>query len=241
MILVRITVLVDDLNGANNNFECSYGFSALIEIEHVKILFDTGTKQKPLLRNLNLMGCSPKDLSAIVLSHNHFDHTDGLPIILKENPEIPVYVNNRWDEPIDHRGIKVPLKNRRIVENGSNIKELNPNFYITDTFYSSDYGGVYEQACYIKKDEHLILICGCCHPGLTIFLQNRRLLNLPNEVPLSIMGGLHGFKFTKMEANKLYPRLNHIILFHCTSHIKTFQKQFKEKCSIGIVGKTYEF
>jgi hypothetical protein len=55
------------------------------------------------------------------------------------------------------------------------------------------------------------------------------------------MGGFHGFSFTEKEAKGLDPIINKIVLFHCTSHIKTYKDQFKEKCLIGIVGKTYLF
>lgn len=239
--MVKITILVDDLNGSIDDFVCSYGFATLIELEDLKILFDTGTKEKPLEKNLNIMGFSARDLDAVILSHNHYDHTNGLPILLKNNPNLLVYVNKDWDKKISYKGKEIPSKNKKIVMNGRKMDKLNSNFFITDTYYSPDYGGVYEHACYIKKDNHLILICGCCHPGLNKFLKNRRKLKISESIPLTIIGGLHGFSFTNQEAKELNPQLNNIILCHCTSKIKIFQDQFKDKCSVGIVGKVYEF
>ncbi|MFO7796380.1 MAG: MBL fold metallo-hydrolase [Promethearchaeati archaeon] len=238
--MVKITVLVDDLNGAINGFVCSYGFSALIELDENKILFDTGTEEEPLAKNLKLMGYSPKDLDAVILSHNHYDHTNGLPILLKDNPDLPVYVHKKWDKDINYKGCKIPTRNKIILEHGNCVDDINSNIFITDSFYSSDYGGVYEHACYIKKNSHFILICGCCHPGLNKFLQNRERLKI-NTDSLTIMGGLHGFRFSDNEAENINPKLDEIILCHCTSNIKTYQNQFKEKCSIGLVGKTYLF
>lgn len=237
--MVKVTILVDDLDGAVDNFVLSYGFSALIELNDKKILFDTGTKEKSLLRNLRLMSYSAQDLDAVILSHNHYDHTNGLPILIKDNPNLPVYVNKYWDKDISYKGKKIPSKNKKYIMKRRRMVELNSNLFITDTFYSSDYGGIYEHACYIKGSECLILICGCCHPGLNKFLSNGEQLSISKNNPLTILGGLHGFKFNTQEVKILYPRLKNIILCHCTSKIKTYQKQFKEKCSIGIVGKTY--
>ena len=36
-------------------------------------------------------------IDAVILSHNHNDHTDGLLGILRENKDIPVYVHKDWD------------------------------------------------------------------------------------------------------------------------------------------------
>ncbi|TXT61922.1 MAG: putative MBL fold metallo-hydrolase [Promethearchaeota archaeon] len=236
----NITVLVDDLDGAVDDFTLSYGFAALIKIGNTNVLFDTGTKEDPLIKNLNLMGYDARDLDAVILSHNHYDHTNGLPLLLKTNPDLPVYVHKDWDKEIRFKGKKIPLKNKKMIEVSRNLDEISPNLFLTDSFYSSDYGGVYEHACYVKTNQNLILLCGCCHPGLNKFLQNREKLGLSNEFPLTIIGGLHGFSFTDQEATNLSPKIKNIVLFHCTSKINTFQNQFKERCSIGKVGKIYE-
>ncbi|MBD3212717.1 MAG: MBL fold metallo-hydrolase [Candidatus Lokiarchaeota archaeon] len=238
--MVNITVLVDDLDGAVDDFALSYGFAALIELNNAKVLFDTGTKADPLVKNLHLKGYDAQDLDAVILSHNHYDHTNGLPLLLKNNTELPVYVHKDWDKEIRFKGHHIPIKNKKVINAGRNLDEISPNLFLTDSFYSSDYGGVFEHACYIKTNQHLILLCGCCHPGLNKFLQNRENLNLSKEFPLTILGGLHGFSFTDQEAMNLSPKIRNIVLFHCTSKIKTFQKQFKERCSIGKVGKIYE-
>ncbi|MHA1824093.1 MAG: hypothetical protein ACTSXM_09595, partial [Promethearchaeota archaeon] len=59
--------------------------------------------------------------------------------------------------------------------------------------------------------------------------------------PIHIIGGFHGFEFDNDTAIRLKPYIHSIVIFHCTRNIKTFQSQFEEKCSIGIVGKNYFF
>ena len=241
MSQVKITVLIDDLNGVMNNYVLSYGFAALIEIENKKVLFDTGTNVNPLLKNLRTYGVKANDVDAVILSHNHYDHTDGLPGILHENREIPVFVHKDWNKPASFKGFQVPIENRVEVQNAGQIKELSPNIYLTNSYYSADYSGVYEHASYIKASDSYILLCGCCHPGLNLFLQERNGLGISESSDLHIIGGMHGFKFKKQEAIKIHPILRAITLFHCTMNVKSFREQFGERCEIGVVGKSMVF
>ncbi len=239
--MVKITLLVDDLNGSLEGYTRSYGFSALIELEGQKILFDAGTHVKPLIGNLKRYGCPPQEIDCVILSHNHYDHTDGLPGILNENKKIPVFVHKQWDAKVSFKGFQVPRTNKKVIKNARALSEISENIFITNVYHSHDYGGIQEHACYVQAEDLYILISGCCHPGLNIYLKDRKDLDIPLDAPLSIIGGYHGFSFTDQEAKKLSPQLNEIIVCHCTSKVKQYQQQFKEKCSIGIVGKTYPF
>lgn len=241
MSLVKITILIDDFNGALNGFISSYGIAALIEIEGKKILFDTGTKVDPLIANLGAYGISPTDLDAVILSHNHYDHTDGLPYILEQNVNIPVYVHKDWEKPASFKGFQIPQRNKVVIQSARQLKEITSKIYLTNSYYSSDYGGVFEHACYIKASNSYILLCGCCHPGLNQFLKDREILNIPKNASLHLIGGMHGFKFSKNEAEELNSTIESVNLFHCTMNATIFRDQFGEKCSLGVLGKTMKF
>lgn len=78
----------------NRNLKEAHGQSFLITIDDEKILFDTGGNSDVLLHNMNELGISPNDITKILLSHGHSDHTLGLPGLLDSiNPlnPIPVY------------------------------------------------------------------------------------------------------------------------------------------------------
>lgn len=70
-----ITIIAD--NSASSPLEAEHGFSCLIEFEGMKpLLFDTG--RGVLFHNAAELGKNLTDVSTLVLSHGHYDHTDAL-------------------------------------------------------------------------------------------------------------------------------------------------------------------
>jgi 7,8-dihydropterin-6-yl-methyl-4-(beta-D-ribofuranosyl)aminobenzene 5'-phosphate synthase len=55
-----------------------WGFSALVEADDHRILFDTGLRPDTVLLNARSMRVDLSDVEEVVLSHNHGDHTGGL-------------------------------------------------------------------------------------------------------------------------------------------------------------------
>ena len=72
---MRLKIVYD--NEALKGYKKDWGFSCLVEGEK-NILFDTGAKADILLENMKKMGIDVKKIDAVVLSHNHRDHTGGL-------------------------------------------------------------------------------------------------------------------------------------------------------------------
>jgi len=92
---IRIYVLAEDFAGYSSRFWAQHGISFFIEMfrENKKntILFDTGTHHTPVLFNAHLLNLNMKDVEYIVLSHSHYDHTGGLPGVIKEiNKEVEI-------------------------------------------------------------------------------------------------------------------------------------------------------
>ncbi|HEV8041968.1 MAG TPA: MBL fold metallo-hydrolase [Bryobacteraceae bacterium] len=55
-----------------------WGFSAVVEADGHRILFDTGARPTTVLNNAKELGVDLANITEVVLSHNHSDHTGGL-------------------------------------------------------------------------------------------------------------------------------------------------------------------
>lgn len=71
---VKITILSTML--AQKSFG-EWGFSALIEADSIKILFDAGSHENTVLQNSQSLHIDLSDVGTLILSHNHSDHTAG--------------------------------------------------------------------------------------------------------------------------------------------------------------------
>lgn len=86
----RITVLYDAF-GKDSKMTKDWGYSALVEINGKRILFDTGDNPEILARNAKAKGVDLKKLDFVVLSHRHADHMGGFTYLRKVNPRVKVY------------------------------------------------------------------------------------------------------------------------------------------------------
>ena len=76
-ITILSTMLADDGIG-------EWGFSALVEADGRKILFDTGAHPNTVLENAKELKIDLSDVQDVVLSHFHDDHTTGLMTLRNE-------------------------------------------------------------------------------------------------------------------------------------------------------------
>ena len=83
---LRVTILstmVVDYIGDNEAIG-EWGFAALVEADGRKILFDTGAHPETVLHNARALGIDLSDVTDVVLSHFHADHTSGLVTLRQE-------------------------------------------------------------------------------------------------------------------------------------------------------------
>jgi 7,8-dihydropterin-6-yl-methyl-4-(beta-D-ribofuranosyl)aminobenzene 5'-phosphate synthase len=101
-----------------------WGFSALVEVDGHRILFDTGARPDTVLRNAEEMKIDLASVTDVVLSHNHDDHTGGLVTLrrelMKKNPSAlskahvtpPIF----WSRPSGGTEKNTMLETRRQYE-----------------------------------------------------------------------------------------------------------------------------
>jgi 7,8-dihydropterin-6-yl-methyl-4-(beta-D-ribofuranosyl)aminobenzene 5'-phosphate synthase len=73
---LKITILSTMLADGKELGE--WGFSALVEADGHRILFDTGAHTDVVLKNAQSLGVDLSSVPEVVLSHNHWDHVGGL-------------------------------------------------------------------------------------------------------------------------------------------------------------------
>lgn len=83
----KILNLFSNIVTNNKNLKGGHGQSFLITIDGENILYDTGLDGHTLLNNMETLSISPNDITKLVLSHGHTDHTGGLPDLLDERNE----------------------------------------------------------------------------------------------------------------------------------------------------------
>lgn len=87
----RITILCENLVGRRVGLG-EHGFSAFIETERGNLLFDAGSGHS-IVSNSLVMNKDLKNIKKILLSHGHYDHTGGLPEVLKMKGQVDVHAH----------------------------------------------------------------------------------------------------------------------------------------------------
>ena len=85
---IKMKIVVD--NEAGPGFLAEHGFSLWVEAYDRKILFDTG-QGKALLHNATALNIVPREADLVILSHGHYDHSGGLPEVLRPPHHIDIY------------------------------------------------------------------------------------------------------------------------------------------------------
>jgi len=180
---MRIKVLFDK-GALDKKLNTGWGVSFLVDD---KILFDTGEKGKWLLKNMRSLGVDIKKIEAIVISHDHWDHTGGLWEILKERKGLNVYSCPSFSKEFKD---KVKEAQAELIE-ADKLTEISQNIFITGEI-PGGYHGKYmpEQAIVLKTKNGLTVITGCAHPGI-LKMVNKVKAKFPNEPVYFVLGGFH--------------------------------------------------
>jgi 7,8-dihydropterin-6-yl-methyl-4-(beta-D-ribofuranosyl)aminobenzene 5'-phosphate synthase len=210
----RITILYDAF-GKSSNLKKDWGFSAFVEYDGKRILFDTGNNADTFARNVKALGIDLKKLDFAVISHRHGDHTSGLNYLLSVNPSVKIYAPKeafgvfgaalpgtfyRKDESLpDYMryydgqppakmtfGAPWPSANFVWVDT---LTEVAPAIYLISTV--SQTPGTLELrelSLAIKSPKGVVLGVGCSHPGIEKILEASTAVD--KHVHL-VFGGLH--------------------------------------------------
>lgn len=213
----RITILHDAF-GRQPGLELDWGYSALIEFNGRRILFDTGNNAAIFQRNVARMKVDLTHLDAVVISHAHGDHTAGLRWVLSLNPGVPLFVPDdeafRGKEvprpffttnpdpslPADHRyyGGHVPnhIPGWQVL-NDTNLKvvtqttEIMPGAHLITAMASKPpFIGFPEISLVLDTPQGSVVVAGCSHPSIETIMANATAAR-PSAPVYMVFGGMH--------------------------------------------------
>jgi len=168
----------------SNEFLAGWGFSALIG-DH--ILFDTGESGEYLLQNMQRLHMDISLIEAVIISHDHWDHTGGLWAVLEKRKGIQVFSCPHFGSDFKRR---VSDLGGQLTE-VDRLTEIEENIWITGEIQGTYTGlPIAEQAVVIKSKKGMTVITGCAHPGVLQIMKKIR-----DECPkgrfYQVLGGFH--------------------------------------------------
>lgn len=241
----RITILYDAF-GKNASMKKDWGFSALIEMNGKRILFDAGDNPDILAQNVKAAGVDLTRLDFVVMSHRHSDHIGGLTYLLKVNPNVKIYApregfgvfGSSLPSSFYRKADVLPPEMRYFDGNPPTMMNFGnawpgANFELIDTTTEvspgmtlialvSDAPGtkeLKELSLAINTPEGIVLIVGCSHPGIDAIVTKAAKINTHIHF---IAGGLHLVAATDSVIEKVVTSLkdkwkvDRIAPGHCT-------------------------
>jgi len=216
---MKVTCVVDDAVCDHSPFWGEHGLAFLIETRRGCILFDTGQSGTVLLHNLKLLGVEPKAISALAISHAHYDHTGGLPALLNQVAGIPLYAHpDLFRERFSRRegavkSVGLPLEREALEQRLTLQLSAEPTEILAGVWTTGEITDRAEpegrsahhlvrgmegwepdpyrddMALVLETEGGLVVLCGCCHAGLLNTLAHVRRIFGAGIV--AVVGGTH--------------------------------------------------
>ncbi|MFD1734976.1 MBL fold metallo-hydrolase [Bacillus salitolerans] len=95
----------------------STGNAIYVGTDNMKLLVDAGHSGKQMDELFKKIQVNPKELSGILVTHEHSDHIKGVGILARKH-NIPIYANSKTWKAMEHLIGEVPTEQKFIFETG---------------------------------------------------------------------------------------------------------------------------
>ncbi|MFP3953376.1 MAG: MBL fold metallo-hydrolase [Candidatus Bipolaricaulota bacterium] len=210
---MRVTIVYDNTT-YKGGLNSDWGFAGVVEYGRRKILFDTGANGSILLSNMRDLGIEPKEIDEVFISHNHHDHTGGLPLFLGENSNVKIWAPPSFRPPVRVEGAETLV----------GPAKLHKGVYTT-----GELEGIEQSLC-LETERGIVVIAGCSHPSM------RNILDTASKFGelYGIIGGLHATKPSSLD------RLKFICATHCTKRKSEIKSMYPDRYVQGGAGREIE-
>ncbi len=138
----RLTVLCENSVAGSRDLIGEHGWAVHADVDDRSILFDTG-QGLGITNNSRILGIDLARLDAVVLSHGHYDHTSGLPDVLKRCGPVDIhchedcFLDRYWIDDQECREIGIRFKRRYLESLGARFCFVKTFTRIADDIYLS--------------------------------------------------------------------------------------------------------
>jgi len=234
---VTLTVVYDNYVHREGT-TAEWGFGCFIEGCEKTILFDTGGNGETLLGNVDFLNVELESLDVIVLSHNHWDHTNGLSAALTRNADITAYIGASYAQNF------APFIS---AMGGTTIAVVEPIEICSHVYSTGELAGpIEEQSLILDTELGLVIVTGCSHPGVVNIVRRAKEV-LDKDVYL-VFGGFHLGGHSDTQVNQIIQEFQALGVAycgatHCTGDqaIALFAQAYGDHYIPIGVGKVFEF
>lgn len=236
---MKLTVLVE--NTAPEELSKEWGLSILVEHEGKKYLLDTGASGL-FLQNARKLGAAISDVDYGVLSHAHFDHSNGMGTFFSENREAPFYLRKEAEENCYNRKhffpVYIGIRKGMLKKYADRIKKADGDLEIAKGVWLIGHKTPdlaekgkrenmcikrghkfywddfsHEQSVVFQTEGGLVIVNGCCHGGVDHIIKEIQ-ATFPGEKIYAVIGGFHLFAWSETQVRQLCERLRTLEVEH---------------------------
>jgi len=225
-----MTILFDNYN-SNEKCQSLWGFSAYFE--EYKLLFDTGSNGRVLLKNMKELGINIQEIEYLFITHSHWDHIGGIDSILELNPNVTLFVPSSLS--------KFLIQDLKSLAKEVVICTKKPQHLFKNLYTTGLLGEDMPEQSLIIKEEQTKVITGCGHFGVeNITRVAKEFIDVNIDF---VIGGFHLIRSSEEEVTASIKSLKalgvtKVLPTHCTGDkaIKLYKESFKSNYVSGGIG-----